>query len=407
MLTVVLVGTLDTKGREYARLADLVTALGAKPFVVDVGIGPLADGAVTADIDAESIARHAGFELATLRAAGNRGAAVQAMAAGAAAVVSELHAAGRLDAIAAIGGSGGTAIATTAMRALPFGVPKLMVSTIASGDVSPYVQGSDITMSHPVVDVVGDNAIVETVLRSAAGAVVGMATAVATPVLPSDRPTVAATMFGVTTPCVTFAREVLEQRGYGVLTFHATGIGGDAMERLIGADYFDAVLDVTTTELADELVGGIHPAGAQRLRTAGRLGIPQVVSVGALDMVNFGPPDTVPHHLRGRAIVRHNPQVTLVRTTAEECAELGARLAGRVRDSSGPVSVYLPLQGTSMLSVAGQPFHDADADEALFDAIREGCGPAVEVVELDCGINDPVFARAMADRIAACQPSPR
>jgi uncharacterized protein (UPF0261 family) len=405
--TVVLVGTLDTKGREYARLRDLVAALGAKTLIVDVGIQIREDGTLTADVDAKSVARRAGFELAMLRAANDRGAAVQAMAAGAAAVASELHAVGRLDAIAAIGGSGGTAIATAAMRALPFGIPKLMVSTIASGDVSPYVQGSDITMSHPVVDVVGDNAIVESVLRSAAGSIVGMATAAAASVLPSGRSSVAATMFGVTTPCVTFAREELERRGYEVFTFHATGIGGDAMERLIEAEYFDAVLDVTTTELADELVGGIHPAGPQRLRTAGRLGIPQVVSVGALDMVNFGPRDTLPRHLAGRTIVRHNPQVTLVRTTAEECAELGARLAQRLRASSGPVSVYLPLRGTSMLSIAGQPFHDPDADRALFDAIRDGCESAVEVVELDCDINDPAFARSMADRIAAWQPAQR
>jgi uncharacterized protein (UPF0261 family) len=286
------------------------------------------------------------------------------------------------------------------MRALPFGVPKLMVSTVASGDVGAYVQGADITMSYPVVDVVGDNRVVERVLRNAAAAVVGMTHASTVPVPESSGAVVAATMFGVTTPCVTAARERLEAAGHEVLTFHATGVGGDSMERLIGDGVVDAVLDVTTTELADELVGGIHPAGPERLRVAGRRGIPQVISVGALDMVNFGPPETVPAQLAGRLTVRHNPMVTLVRTSAEECAELGARLAERARAATGPVRVCLPLRGVSALSVDGGPFHDPRADAALFDAVRAGCAGEVELMELDCDINAPAFAQALAEVLA-------
>ena len=399
MTTVVLVGTLDTKGHEYARLRQLVQAAGADCLLIDAGI--LGESQVPCEIGADAIAQAAGIDLDALRSAADRGAAVSAMADGLAVVVRRLHADRRLDAIAALGGSGGTALATAAMRSLPFGVPKLMVSTLASGDVGAYVQGADITMTYPVVDVVGDNQILERVLRSAAGAIVGMARAAAAPLEAAERRVVAATMFGITTPCVTVAREQLEAQGHEVLTFHATGVGGDSMERLIDSGLVDAVLDVTTTELADELVGGIHPAGPQRLRAAGLAGIPQVISVGALDTVNFGPPETVPARLASRAIVRHNPMVTLVRTSADECAILGARLAERARDSTGPVCVLLPLRGVSALSVPGGPFHDPVADAALFDAIRAGCGATVNVVEHDCGINDPRFARSLADQLTA------
>jgi uncharacterized protein (UPF0261 family) len=394
MTTVVLVGTLDTKGHEYARWRELIEAAGARCTLLDAGI--LGESEVAADIDAAAVAWAAGADLEALRATGDRGAAVRTMASGAAIIARRLHAEGQLDAIAALGGSGGTALATEAMRALPFGVPKLMVSTVASGDVGAYVQGADITMSYPVVDVVGDNRVVERVLRNAAAAIVGMTHASTVPVPERSGAVVAATMFGVTTPCVTAARERLEAAGHEVLTFHATGVGGDSMERLIGDGVVDAVLDVTTTELADELVGGIHPAGPERLRAAGRRGIPQVISVGALDMVNFGPPETVPAHLAGRLTVRHNPMVTLVRTSPDECAELGARLAERARAAAGPVRVYLPLRGVSALSVEGGPFHDPRADAALFDAIRAGCAGDVELIELDCDINAPAFAQALA-----------
>ncbi|MFZ1996009.1 MAG: Tm-1-like ATP-binding domain-containing protein [Solirubrobacteraceae bacterium] len=395
---VVLIGTFDTKGQEYARLAELVVAAGGRPVLVDVGIGQSDAQALVPDVDAETVVRAGGTDLAVLRSDGDRGAAVGAMEKGAAEIALGLHAQRRLDGIAALGGSGGTAIATAAMRALPFGVPKLMVSTLASGDVSAYVRGVDITMSYPVVDPVGENEILDTVLRSAAGAIVGMARAGMTGGPPrSERPVVAATMFGVTTAGVTAARTRLQDEGYDVLTFHATGVGGDGMERLIASGRVDAVADLTTTELADELVGGIHPAGPDRLRTAGRLGIPQVISVGALDMVNFGPLQSVPARFADRRLVRHNPHVTLMRTTPEECAVLGRRLTERARAARGPVLILLPLRGISALAVVGGPFHDPAADAALFDAIHDGCGESIELLELDLEINDPAFGQAAAE----------
>jgi uncharacterized protein (UPF0261 family) len=395
---VVLLGTLDTKGQEYARLAELVAAAGGRPLLVDAGIGQSDAHTLAPGVDAETVARAGGADLAVLRSDGDRAAAVAAMEKGAAEIALGLHAERRLDGIVALGGSGGTAIATAAMRALPFGVAKLMVSTLASGDVSDYVRGVDITMSYPVVDPVGENAVLDTVLRSAAGAIVGMARAGMTggPARPG-RPVVAATMFGVTTAGVTAARTRLQDEGYDVLTFHATGVGGDGMERLIASRRVDAVVDLTTTELADELVGGIHPAGPERLRTAGRLGIPQVISVGALDIVNFGPLQSVPAQFAGRRLVRHNPHVTLMRTTPDECAVLGRRLVERARAARGPVVILLPLRGISALAVVGGPFHDPAADAALFDAIRDGCGESIELRELDLQINDPAFGQTAAE----------
>jgi uncharacterized protein (UPF0261 family) len=400
MTTVVLVGTLDTKGREYVRWRELIEAAGARCTLVDAGI--LGESEVAADIDAAAVAWAAGADLEALREAGDRGAAVRAMAAGAAVIARRLHAEGQLDAIAALGGSGGTALATEAMRALPFGVPKLMVSTVASGDVGAYVQGSDITMSYPVVDVVGDNRVVERVLRNAAAAIVGMAHASTVPVPERSGALVAATMFGVTTPCVTRAREELERRGYEVLVFHATGTGGKAMEALVEGGLLTGVLDVTTTELCDDLVGGVLSAGPTRLEAAGRAGVPQVVSLGALDMVNFGARDTVPPKFEDRNLYVHNPSVTLMRTTPEECAELGRRIARKVAAATGPTSLFVPLGGVSMIDAEGQPFHDPEADAALFDALREGLeGSSVELVELEHNVNDEEFADAMVDKLDA------
>lgn len=370
-------------------------------LLVDVGVGAGERVGLGADISAETVATGAGVELWELQTTAGRGIAIETMARGAVAVVSDLYGSGRLDAIVAIGGSGGTTIATAAMRALPFGVPKLMVSTLASGDVSEYMQGMDMTMAYPVVDPRGRE-----LHRRASAAI--------------SRRRCRRDGFGRNHSADTLrtagrgcnhVRGHHSVRDHGTRRTRATRLRGthvpcyrrrgNSMERLVASEMIDAVLDATTTELADELVGGIHPAGPERLRTAARLGIPQVVSVGALDMVNFGPPETVPRRLAGRPLVRHNPHVTLVRTTPEECAELGRRLAERVRDSTGPVSVYLPLRGVSMLSIAGKPFHDPEADEALFDAIRVGCGHDGELVELDCDINDPVFARSMATKVAA------
>jgi uncharacterized protein (UPF0261 family) len=395
--TILLIGTLDTKGVEFAYVRDLVAARGHATLVLDAGTG---EPAWTPDIGADRVAAAGGGDLAALRAANDRAQALDVMCRGARAVALELCERGRIDGVIGLGGSGGTAIATSAMRALPVGLPKVMVSTMASGDVSAYVDVRDITMMYSVVDVAGLNRLSRRILANAAGAVCGMAEQ-AIPVA-DDRPIVAATMFGVTTPCVTRLRERLEGTGYEVLVFHATGSGGRAMESLISDGFVAGVADVTTTEWADELIGGVLSAGPDRLGAAARAGIPQVVSVGALDMCNFGALDTVPARFRERNLYRHNPQVTLMRTTPGECAELGRILATRLNAATGPTALYLPLRGVSMIDAEGMPFWSRDADAALFDAIRATVDPSkVELVELDLHVNDAAFADAMADRLTA------
>ena len=398
MPTVVLVGTLDTKGTEYAYLRDLLQQAGCDVVLIDAGIRE--STAVVPDIDNETVAAAGGAALADLVSANDRGAAVTAMAAGAATIVRELHAEGLLDGILGLGGSGGTTIATGAMRALPVGLPNLMVSTVASGDTRPYVGAVDIAMMYSVVDIAGINRISRRILQNAAGAMAGMVQA---PVMPdeasSERPLVAATMFGVTTPAVNHAREVLDGLGYEVVVFHATGTGGESMEALIGSGYFAGVFDLTTTELADELVGGILSAGPDRLTAAGRTGMPQVVSLGALDMVNFGPRESVPERFADRNLYVHNASVTLMRTKPEETARLGAELARKLNAASGPVALFIPRQGISAIAGVGGPFHDPVADNALIDAVLADLNDTVEVHDLDLQINDPAFATAMATRL--------
>jgi uncharacterized protein (UPF0261 family) len=394
--TVVLVGTLDTKGAEYEYLRARLKLSGVKPLLVDVGT--LEPPTTKPDISRQEVAAAAGVDLEALTAARDRGNAVSAMADAAAIVVRGLFKDGRCDGVLAAGGSGNTAIATKAMRALPVGVPKLMVSTMAAGNTRDYIGASDITMMASVTDVAGINSISGRILANAAAAIAGMVNA--PPVeLGEQRPLIAATMFGVTTPSVTAAREELEQRGYEVLTFHATGTGGKAMEALVESGFVTGVLDITTTELADELVGGVLSAGPERLEMAGKLGVPQVVSVGALDMVNFGARDTVPPQFESRNLYIHNPSVTLMRTTPAESAVLGKQIAEKLSAARGPVALFIPLKGVSAISGEGGPFYDAAADEALFGALRKNMGKNVEMHEVDAHINDPEFARAMAAKL--------
>jgi len=396
MATVVAIGTLDTKGAEYGFLRERLLEAGVDVILVDAGV--LGEPTITPDIPREEVARAAGNEIERLVAAGDRGAAVETMSRGAAAIVERLHQEGRLDAVVGMGGTGGTALVTHAMQQLPVGVPKLVVSTVASGDTRPYVGAVDITMMYSVVDVAGINQISARIIANAAAAVAGMARATV-PEQVESRPLIGASMFGVTTPCVTKARERLEEAGYEVLVFHQTGTGGQSMEELVRAGFIKGLLDVTTTELCDELVGGVLPAHQKRLEVAGSMGVPQVVSLGALDMVNFGPTDTVPERFRSRTLYVHNPTVTLMRTTPEECAELGRRVARKLSAATGPTALFVPLRGVSMIATEGQPFHDPAADDALFSAVRENLGPNVELHELDTDINDPGFALAMADRL--------
>ncbi len=397
MATVVLAGTLDTKGVEYGFLRERLDEAGVETVMVDVGI--LGEPKTQPDVTREEVAEAAGSDVGELARAGDRGAAVAAMARGAGEVLRRLHAEGRLDGVLGLGGSGGSSLVTRAMRELPVGVPKLMVSTVASGDTRPYVGESDVTMMYSVVDIAGINQVSERILTNAAGAIAGMARAEVPREAGEERPLVGATMFGVTTPAVDAARERLEELGYEVLVFHATGAGGRSMEALARDGFITAVLDLTTTELADELVGGVLSAGPDRMETAGELGIPQVVSLGALDMVNFGPPDTVPERFKGRLFYEHNPTVTLMRTTPDECAELGRRIARKLNAAQGPLTLFVPLAGVSLIDTEGQVFRDAEADAALFDALREELDREVEVREMNTDINDPEFARAMANRL--------
>lgn len=395
-VTIAIVGCLDTKGEEVRFLKKILEQEGHRTHVIDTGV--LGDAAFQPDTLRDAVAKAAGTTTGAIVARNDRGHAVETMSQGAAKVVRELYAKGVIQGILAAGGSANTTIGTTAMRALPVGFPKLMVSTLASGDVSPYVDTKDITMMYSVVDIAGINRISARILSNAARAIAAMAGGEA-PALGDSKPLLAATMFGVTTPCVNAARKILEQAGYEVLVFHATGTGGRAMENLIEDGYIAGVLDITTTELADELVGGILSAGPRRLTVAGAAGIPQVVSIGAVDMVNFGPRSTVPPRFEGRKFYQHNPTVTLMRTTPSENAEIGRRIAERTRGAKGPVKILLPTQGVSEYAKKNGPFHDAEADGKCIEAIKTNVGPGIEVRLLETDINDPKFARACAETL--------
>jgi uncharacterized protein (UPF0261 family) len=398
MPTVVLLGTLDTKGREYMFLCDRVREHGVEVLLVDAGI--LGEPHATPDIGRDEVAAAAGVDVASLVSANDRGAAIDAMARGAAKLVLRLHADGRLDGILGLGGSGNSTIIAQAMRALPVGVPKLLVSTLASGDTRPYMGSVDITMMYSVVDIAGINRISARIMTNAAAMIAGAAKA-GLPDLGAEKRLIGASMFGVTTPCVTAARERLEELGYEVLVFHATGTGGESMEALARAGYLAGVLDATTTELADELVGGVLSAGPHRLQAAGAVGVPQVVSLGALDMVNFGPRESVPARFADRNLYVHNATVTLMRTTPDESLELGREIGRKLTAAAGPTALFVPLRGVSAIAVPGQVFHDADADAALLRGLDETLSATVERHDLDTDINDPAFAIAMADRLHA------
>jgi uncharacterized protein (UPF0261 family) len=391
--TVLLIGTMDTKGVEFGYVRDLLRGWGHEVLVLDAGVA--GDPKIEADVTATEVAEAGGATLEELRRLGDRGRAMEVMTAGVRRIVPGMFARGAFAGIMGLGGSGGTTLATAAMRELPVGVPKLVVSTVASGDTRAYVGVKDVTMMFSVVDIAGLNPISRRILANAAAALSGMLGRELPPA--EDRPLLAATMFGVTTPCVDRMRERFEAQGYQVLVFHATGSGGQAMEALIDAGFIAGVADMTTTEWCDEVVGGVLSAGPDRLSAAARAGLPQVVSCGALDMVNFGPFDTVPERFRGRTLYRHNPSVTLMRTTPEECVEIAERIAEKLNEAKGPTTLLLPLQGVSALDREGQPFHDPAASAALFETLRARVRAPVRVVELDLHINDAAFADTAAE----------
>ncbi len=396
-MAVILIGTLDTKGTELAFVRDLLNRAGVPALVVDAGV--LKPPLFAPDISREEVYAAAGTSLGVVQQAADRGKAIEAAAAGASKVVLRLLEEGKVDGVLGLGGSAGTTIGTAVMRALPFGIPKVMVSTLASGQVRPYVGVRDILMMHSVVDISGLNRISRTVLANSAGAMIGMVQQRAAgrgQRVEEDRPLLTATMFGVTTPCVETARGLLEQSGYEVLVFHATGIGGRTMESFVGDGLIRGVLDITTTELADELVGGELSAGPDRLTAAALRGVPQVISLGALDMVNFGPRATVPEKFQGRRLYQHNPNITLMRTTPEENDRLGKEIAQKASAARGPTAVLVPLRGVSAIDREGQPFWWPEADTALFQSLRNWLSPGVRLLELDLHINDPAFAETAA-----------
>jgi uncharacterized protein (UPF0261 family) len=411
MATIAVLGTFDTKGPEHAFIAAAIQRAGFVPLLIDVGT--LSAPTVVADISADTVARAAGEpDYAALLARRDRGECVTFMGRAAAALVSSLAAAGRIQGIISLGGGGGTAIATAAMRALPIGFPKLMVSTLASGQTAPYVGSTDLVMMPAIVDVSGINRVSRVIFENAAGAIAGMVAAAAArrtaPTAATEKPLIVASMFGNTTAGVTEAKKILEAAGYEVLVFAATGTGGRAMEALIASGLVAGVLDMTTTEWADELVGGVLGAGPDRLDATARAKIPAIIAPGCLDMVNFGERASVPAKFAGRTFYQHNPQVTLMRTTPAECTELGRIIAEKVNRYPAPVTVLIPRRALSIISAAGQPFHDPAADAALFSSLRTHLRAGIACVEHDVAINDPLFARACAETLLAhlATPSP-
>ncbi len=382
------IGTCDTKGPELRYAAGLITRAGAKAIIVDVSTTP---SQFPADVAAREVAAFHPAGASAVLGLSDRGQAVTAMAEALARfILSRDDVGGMLG----MGGSGNSTIVTAAMRALPIGVPKLMVSTLASGNVAPYVGASDITMMHSVSDIAGLNAISRKVIGNAAHAVLGMAMN-EIPAMTDDKLAVGLTMFGVTTACVNQIRQQLES-DCECFVFHATGIGGQCMEKLIDSGFLKAAIDITTTEVADFLVGGILPCTADRFGSVIRTRIPYVGSVGAVDMVNFGARDTVPPRFASRRLHVHNASVTLMRTTPEENTQIGTWIVERLNRMDGPVRFLLPLSGVSAIDAPGLPFHDPQADAALFSAIRNGWqrAPNRHLIEIDHHVNSEAFTAA-------------
>ena len=391
--TVALLGALDTKGVEYAFVKNCIEQRGLRTLLIDVGV--LNPPAIEPDVSRREVAKAADADIDELVARADRGEAVAVMARGAEVLVRKLYDEGRFQAIMALGGGGGTSVACGAMRTLPLGVPKVMVSTVAGSDVSGYVGVKDIVMIPSIVDVLGINRISRRIFSTAAGAVCGM---LDTEVPPGDdKPLVAASMFGNTTVCVEDAKAIIEEAGYEVLVFHATGTGGRTMESIVSEGLIAGVLDVTTTEWADELVGGVLAAGPTRLEAAAEGGVPAIVTPACLDMVNFWAPDTIPDKFRDRKFYPHNPNITLMRTTPDECGRLGSIIAEKLNRSTGPISVLIPLGGLSVIDAPGGPFWWPEADRELFDALKSNLRPDIPVVEIDANVNDPEFSRRCAE----------
>jgi len=395
--TIVIVGALDTKGTEYQFVIDIIKRAGLQVHVVDFGV--MEAPTFAPDVPRETVIEAGGGDLTRLSSGQHKDEAMQVMSEGLAIVVRQLHEVGKLDGILGMGGTGGTSVITKAMRTLPVGVPKLMLSTVGGGDVSAYAGTKDITFMPSIVDVAGINSISRTIYANAAGAIIGMVQTDKPTV--DEKPLVTASMFGNTTTAVNHAREILESAGMEVLVFHATGVGGRTMESLIRDGYIVGSLDITTTELADTVCGGIFDAGPDRVTAASDAGIPAVIVPGCIDMANFGGIETVPEKYQARNLYQWNPNVTLLRTNVKENRQIGRMIAAAANRSSAPVKILLPLKGVSMLDSEGERFWDPEADAACFDAIRENLNDGIEVIEVDANINDPQFSGEVAETLLA------
>jgi uncharacterized protein (UPF0261 family) len=391
--SILIIGCFDTKGEVFSYLRKCVTDRGERVITINTGVMGTTDS-FHVDFESDVVAYEGGGHIGDLRDARDRGRAIDVMGKGAARIVSRLVASGEVKAAIGMGGGGGTYIALAAMQEIPFGMPKLCLTTLAAKDLSRQIGNKDITLMPSVVDVAGMNNILQLLVEQAAAAICAMSNVVRQ----ADRHTagtIAISMFGNTTACVDTCTQLLTSQGYEVLAFHATGVGGKTMEALIREGVFDAVLDVTTTELADDLCGGICSAGPERLTAAAEAGIPQVVVPGCLDMVNFAHLDTVPPQYRDRDLYSWAPDVTLMRTNVEENAILGKQLVQKIAGSAAPVAIVLPLKGISQIDSEGRVFYRPDADQALFDSIIKNAPEKVQVMEIDAHINDPELAEVL------------
>lgn len=396
MKTVAIAGTFDTKGNEYLYIKETFENMGFKTLTIHTGVF---EPKFTPDVSNAEVAKAAGVNIDEIIEKKDRAYATEILSKAMEKLVPELFEQGKFDGIISFGGSGGTSLATPAMRALPIGVPKIMVSTVASGNTMQYIGTSDLIMMPSVVDVSGLNSISLKIFNNAIFAMAGMLSFEASKEV-EKKPLIGASMFGVTTPCVDAAREYMEKRGYEVLVFHATGVGGQSMESLIEAGFIEGVLDLTTTEWADEIAGGVLSAGPKRLEAAAKNNIPQVVSLGAMDMCNFGAYDSVPEKYKERNLYKHNPTVTLMRTTVEENKKIGEKIAEKLNLSNGKTSLFIPLKGVSVIDVEGQAFYGPEEDKMLFDTVKGLVDKSkVDIVEMDTDINDRAFAEAAAQKL--------
>lgn len=396
MKTVAIAGTFDTKGHEYLYIKETFENMGFKTFTIHTGVF---EPKFTPDVSNLEVAAAVGVNIDEITKKKDRAYATETLSKAMEKLIPRLFEEGKFDGIISFGGTGGTSLVTPAMRALPIGVPKIMVSTVASGNTAQYIGTSDLIMMPSVVDVSGLNSISLKIFNNAIFAMAGMLSFEASKEV-ERKPLIGATMFGVTTPCVDAAREYLENRGYEVLVFHATGIGGQSMESLIESGFIEGVLDLTTTEWADEIVGGVLGAGPKRLEAAAKNNIPQVVSLGAMDMCNFGAYESVPEKYRQRNLYKHNPTVTLMRTTVEENRQIGEKIAEKLNLSNGKTSLFIPLKGVSAIDVEGQAFYGPEEDKMLFNTIKGLIDRnKVDIVEINTDINDRAFAEAAAQKL--------